>query len=234
LEIDLTTVGQYSTDADDFFRPLGQTTAQVRGGHSIKCYRKAFAGAFADHCAQRGQSELDVIKDTDFFVLHTPFRNMPEMAYEWLLSRHGLGHNGDGLFAKPLGHCLREATDEIAYTGNLYNGALYFVLAHLLRNLCCQHGEAMVGKKIVLGSYGSGATMVVLQARIAPGAPAVIRRWNLPGRDSCFAHADYETYRHWAENYDCNNQTDIDIPNTPGRFYLKEVRSDGYRIYAIS
>ena len=234
LEIDLATVGLYSTDADDFFRPLGQSAAQVRGGHSIKCYRKAFAAAFKDHCTQRGESERDVIRGTDFFVLHTPFRNMPEMAFEWFLRRHGLGGNGDGLFTSPLGTCLRDATDEIAFTGNLYNGSLYVVLAHLLQNLRQTLGQDMVGKRIILGSYGSGATMIVLRATVASDAVDVVSRWDLPKRNAAMTPASYETFRQWAQTYDTDHAREHGVPDQPSRFYLQEIRSDGYRLYAIS
>lgn len=235
LEIDLTTVGLYSTDADDFFRPLGQSAAQVRGGYSIKCYRKALAAAFGDHCAQRGESERDVIRDTDFFVLHTPFRNMPEMAFEWFLHKHGLGGNGDGLFtSSPLGACLKEATNEIAFTGNLYNGSLYFVLAHLLQNLRQTLGQDMVGKRIILGSYGSGATMIVLRATVASDAFAVVSQWDLPKRNAAITPEGYETFRHWAQTYDANNTHELGVPDQPSRFYLQEIRSDGYRLYGVS
>lgn len=234
LEIDLTTVGQYSTDADDFFRPLGQSTAQVRGTYSIKCYRKALMGAFRDHCEQRGQEECEVLEDADFFVLHTPFRNMPELAFDWLLHRHGMGANGDGLFARARGECLKDATDEIAFTGNLYNGSIYYVLAHLLQNLYQALGDEMVGKKIVLGSYGSGATMLVLQTVVTPGAPGVVRNWTLPHRETDLANVGFEAFRSWADNYDANLFRGHGSPEQADRFYLKEIRSDGYRIYDIS
>ena len=232
LEIDLATVGQYSTDVDDFFRPLGQSAAQVRGGHSIKCYRKAFAAAFADHCERRHEEEKDVIRETDFFVLHTPFRNMPEMAFEWFLHTHGLGGNGDGLFARSEGSCLRDATDEVAFSGNLYNGSLYFVLAHLLQNLFHKLGAAMIGKRIILGSYGSGATMIVLSATIAKDAVDVVRQWALPSQASAITHENYETFERWADTYDSDQGKGT--PNEPDKFYLKEIREDGYRLYGIS
>jgi hydroxymethylglutaryl-CoA synthase len=232
LEIDLATVGQYSTDVDDFFRPLGQPAAQVRGGHSIKCYRKAFAAAFGDHCQRRNEKETDVIRQTDFFVLHTPFRNMPEMAFEWFLHKHGLGGNGDGLFARTEGSCLREATDEVAFSGNLYNGSLYFVLAHLLQNLFHKLGTAMIGKRIILGSYGSGATMIVLSATIAADAVDVIRQWALPSRTSAITQENYETFEQWANTYDKDQGKGT--PSEPNQFYLKEIRKDGYRLYGIS
>ncbi|MCF7972759.1 MAG: hypothetical protein K9N55_02980 [Phycisphaerae bacterium] len=232
LDIDLASVGQYSTDADDFFRPLGQSAAQVRGGHSIKCYRKAFAAAFQDHCDRRHENEKDVIRNTDFFVLHTPFRNMPEMAFEWFLHQHGLGGNGDGLFTRNEGFCLRAATDEVAFSGNLYNGSLYFVLAHLLQNLFHKLGHAMVGKRIILGSYGSGATMIVLSATIAPNAVDVVSQWALPNQASAITRENYETFQQWADTYDkdrCQGK-----PASSNQFYLKEIRSDGYRLYDVS
>ncbi len=194
LTLDVCSIGQYSMDADDFFRPLGQSAAQVRGGHSIKCYRQALAGALQDHSRRKGQDVVDVIKSTDFFVLHTPFRNMPAMAFEWLLGQHGLDGNGDGLFTRTHGDCLQRATDEIAYVGNLYNGSVYFVLAHLLNNLYQELGRDIVGQRLILGSYGSGSTMLVLSATVAPGAPEVIARWNLPSQTESMTAADFNAF----------------------------------------
>jgi hydroxymethylglutaryl-CoA synthase len=232
LTLDLGTVGQYSTDADDFFRPLGQSAAQVRGGHSIKCYRKAFVAAFKDHCDRRNESEKDVIRNTDFFVLHTPFRNMPEMAFEWFLHKHGLGGNGDGLFARTEGSCLKDATHEVAFSGNLYNGSLYFVLAHLLQNLYHKLGHGMIGKRIILGSYGSGATMIVLSVTIAERAVDVVKQWALPNRNSNVTRETFETFQQWAETYDADRCQGT--PPEPNQFYLKEIRNDGYRLYDVS
>ncbi len=84
LELDLVTPGMYSMDVDDFFRPLGSITARVNGGYSMRCYAESLEGAFLDHCARAGAQPERVLLDTDYFVLHTPFRRMPETAMEKL------------------------------------------------------------------------------------------------------------------------------------------------------
>ncbi len=77
LELDLATVGYSSEDVDDFFRPLGSTTAKVRGGYSIKCYNQALLTSWEDHARQKGLTNAELLAETDYYVLHTPFKKMP-------------------------------------------------------------------------------------------------------------------------------------------------------------
>lgn len=88
LELDLSSQGYCSRDTDDFFRPLGSKTAQVRGTYSMQCYRETLDLAFVDHCNQIGKAPADVLEETDLFALHTPFRNLPESAMTALLAKH--------------------------------------------------------------------------------------------------------------------------------------------------
>ena len=54
IDLDLSTVGYYSQDVDDFFRPLGSKTAKVKGRYSMDCYLESLEGAFLDHCRRAG------------------------------------------------------------------------------------------------------------------------------------------------------------------------------------
>ena len=88
VELDLSSQGFCSRDVDDFFRPLGSKTAQVKGTYSMQLYRETLDSALADHSNRVGKSPAQVLEETDLFVLHTPFRNLPETAMTALLKKH--------------------------------------------------------------------------------------------------------------------------------------------------
>ena len=237
LSLDLATMGLCSADVDDFFRPLGSETARVKGGYSMHCYQEALEGAFADHCRRRGASPADVLRSTDFFALHAPFRNMPEIAMKRLLSRHlGLDEAGArdllqerGLFASVAG---------VARIGNIYSGSLYFTLAHLLADRYRSLGAGIAGRKLLLASYGSGNTMLVIEATVAADAPRVIERWDLQTplvEERC---GSMESYQEWLasplppRDY-AARLAGVRSAIPAGAFYLSGIREDGYREYSI-
>ena len=86
--LDMETQGYSSSDVDDFFRPLGSTTARVRGQYSVQCYHRALDEALADHAARRGRTLSDIVKETDMFVFHVPFAQMAVTAIKRLLGKH--------------------------------------------------------------------------------------------------------------------------------------------------
>jgi hydroxymethylglutaryl-CoA synthase len=61
LAIDLGDVGYSSHDVDDFFRPLGSLTAQVKGRFSIECYQTTVEEALLDLCARTGRSMPELL-----------------------------------------------------------------------------------------------------------------------------------------------------------------------------
>jgi hypothetical protein len=60
----------------------------------------------------------------------------------------------------------------------------------------------------------------------------VVSQWTLPQRTAAMTPENYETFQQWADTYDkdrCQGK-----PKEPNQFYLKEIRSDGYRLYDVS
>ena len=180
LELDLATAGFYSNDVDDFFRPLGSATPRVKGTYSLKCYSEGLEQAFFDHCRRRGEEPAAVLESTDFFVLHTPFRNLPEIVLLRLLSRVLQTSAESGKeFLRRRG--LEAAVSAVAEVGNTYTGSLYLCLLTALSSHYRKQGPAIAGRSVLLASYGSGNTMAVISARIAPEAPRVISGWDSEG-----------------------------------------------------
>jgi hydroxymethylglutaryl-CoA synthase len=80
-------VGAFTRDENDFFRPTGCSTAVVNGKHSNSCYLNAMEGAFAAYARgalKRGMIKLEEGKGiTDYIshlLFHIPYPRMVEYA----------------------------------------------------------------------------------------------------------------------------------------------------------
>lgn len=233
VTLDMETVGFASKDVDDFFRPLGSTIAKVKGGYSMQCYFEALETAFQDHCARIDQSPEQVLTETDAFVLHVPFKTMALSAIKRMIVHHL--HLSDEEVTKFLVDRDFEASiAPAAEIGNTYTASTFVSLAFLLRSRYEALGEDIVGRRILLASYGSGNTMVVLGGRVAEDAPSVIDNWDLDRVWSEAQESDIADYLSWLESplereiYN-GHVASASIPS--GAFYLAGIREDGYREY---
>lgn len=255
LELDLAAPGYCSEDVDDFFRPLGSVTARVKGQYSMQCYRNNLQGALVDYACRHDTSVRDLLLTTDYFVLHAPFRNMPGIALEKMFEQYAEMSVADVRTHLERGG-FYNALEPIADTGNTYTASVYINLASLLLERYRAEGEGIVGKSLLIGSYGSGNTMILIGARVAEDAPSVIRSWpeDLVGRGSRATVRDYEMWMAGAELFDeastlsgdaLRNSAAPEVEpadetpaETPAEqighevFYLRGVRNDGYREYA--
>ncbi|MGD0724167.1 MAG: hydroxymethylglutaryl-CoA synthase [Spirochaetia bacterium] len=233
IELDLSTLGFHSMDVDDFFRPFGSETARVNGTYSMRCYGESLEAAFLDHCARRGERPDRTLRETDYFVLHTPFRNMPESAMMRLLERV-LGLDTEAARTFLAEKSFAEAVDPFARIGNLYTGSLTAALSFLLSERFRAIGQGITGKRILLASYGSGNTMVVMAARIARDAASVVSRWNIDKVFTSARIASYEEYEAWTTGpvqpeLQARLMENAKLP--PNAFMLSGIRKDGYREY---
>jgi hydroxymethylglutaryl-CoA synthase len=236
LELELATAGFASADVDDFFRPLDSITARVNGSYSMRCYWESLEAAFLDHCVRSGTRPERALLDADYFVLHTPFRNMPQAAMEKLCEKV-LGYDSARTRALLAEKSFDAAVDPLAKIGNLYAGSLTAALAFLLDDRCRALGRGIVGKTILLASYGSGSTMVVIKARVAASAPEVIARWKLADVFASARSATFEEYEAWTAGpvqpeLHARLMENAVVP--PETFQLSGIRKDGYREYEFS
>lgn len=236
IELDLSTPGYCSRDVDDFFRPLGSSTPRVKGQYSMQCYIQNLESAFVDHCMRRGEDPSKVLESTDYFVLHAPFRNMPDIAMQRLLNRF-LGYSCEQAeeFLNKRG--FYSALEPVADIGNIYTGSMYLCLASLLDDRYRTMGKSIVGKNVLMASYGSGNTMIVLSGSIAPRAPEVLERWDLRQDIYTYRSAGMDEYELWISsphtpeaNPNMIKQSEI----APQSFFLAGVREDGYREYKFN
>jgi hydroxymethylglutaryl-CoA synthase len=233
LELDLASVGYFSADVDDFFRPLGSTTARVNGSYSMRCYTESLEAALLDHCARTGERPERALLDADLLVLHTPFRNMPVSAMEKLLA-HVMGFDQERARRYLAERSFAAALDPMARIGNLYTGSLWAGLAFALADRFRAVGASMIGKRVLLASYGSGSTMVVISGRVAEGAADVVSRWRLEEHFTSARPASFQEYEAWISGpvqpeLQSRMMEHAVIP--PDAFVLSGIRRDGYREY---
>ena len=244
LALDLGVTGVYGESVDDFFRALTNRHASVRGRYSVDCYLRALHGAYTDY--KHLALEVGLVRrppgghflDTfDYAVLHAPFQTLPGRALKNLL-------------AETRGLRAAEAEAEIARlhvaaglelvrrTGNLYTGSLYLCLADLMVREHERLGAGLEGKRVLLASYGSGNTMIVLGGTVRPGAGEVIRRLGVReavlGRGRPIDLDEYEDLMRvdkfsGPEHAARFRRRGAAIP--AGSYYLERIRSDGYRVY---
>lgn len=79
--------GHFTRDENDFFRPMGCTTAVVNGKHSNQCYLDAMKGAFDSYAARAARKGVIVpgagecVTDfLDHILFHIPYPRMVEYA----------------------------------------------------------------------------------------------------------------------------------------------------------
>ncbi len=235
LELDITTQGYASQDVDDFFRPLGSTIAKVKGGYSVQCYNEALEAAFRDHAERLGEDPAELLHSTDMFVLHVPFYRMAITAMHKLLEKF-TDYDTEAVDAFLEERGFEASLQPVRSIGNIYSGSAYMALYFLLKQQYEQYGKSIVGKRLILGSYGSGNTMIVLSARVAPGAPEVIERWDVDQVLNGKRTSDLSAYERFletpldAEEY-ARRLDESAVPN--GSFYLQGIREDGYRRYVL-
>ncbi len=231
IELDLSALGHASQDVDDFFRPLGATSARVKGRYSVDCYIEALRIAFADYCRSVQRPPHELLQETELFVLHNPFRNMAEQALHNLLRHDGR------LSSSEIERYLAErgfeaAVAPTAEVGNIYSGSTYLSLAFLLKERWQHWGNDIVGKRILICSYGSGNTMLLIPGRVAKAAPALLAEWDIEQIHNDYVDATLEQYQQWMESpfgRPLTASSPAAIHNN--HYYLSRIRDDGYREY---
>ena len=235
LEFDLAGVGFASRDVDDFFRPLGSTIAKVRGGYSLACYHQALFEAFEDHCHRANVKPDEELRSIDAFYFHVPYAHMPVAAIEKLLEKH-LGFDSSQVKDFLAERGFSAGLDAVTEIGNLYTGGLYLSLAFGLRERIQAWGSKSTGKKVLLASYGSGNTMAVWTARVAPQAAQTVARWPLDKIKKLAVDAPFAQYQEWIDrefSYETYPGLLLKDPPESGAFALGAIREDGYREYRL-
>lgn len=235
IELDLVSVGYSSRDVDDFFRPLGSDIAKVKGSYSIRCYMEAMDSALLDHCSRIGLTPKEVLEQADMIALHVPFPKLPLDTMKFLVEKYlGLNEAETKQYLESKG--FYAMTYPASKSGNIYTGSLFLSLAFLLKERFEKFGNEIVGKTILMGSYGSGNTLAFISGKVAEEAPKVISHWNLESiwQDQA---APFQDYENWVSSTSKTpDQYAVQLASRksaiqPESFYLDRIREDGYREY---
>lgn len=236
LELDMGTHGYYASDVDDFFRPLDSITAKVKGRYSMECYQNALAGAVSDYCSRQNITNAELFNGVDYVVLHIPFVKMADTALRRFL-KQCCGKNADQIEEYIERTQFIEAMELNRHLGNLYTGSLYAYMMCLLKKEYERLGSGIVGRKLLIASYGSGNTMIVFTGTVCEEAGQRISAWNLDdiiknGRDANFS--EYLAWLARPKDLDAWRNLLDQKPSVPGKFYLSGFGNTGLRLYKRS
>ncbi len=168
LEIQPASIGDYTRQVMDFWRPLYSKYALADGQYSIQCYLDALASAREDAVGARP----DLLGGLQACLYHVPFVKMAFKAHQRELEME-LGQAISKDEAEPwqrlqdsyARRCAPWLTLN-AEIGNIYTGSLFLSLIDLLRKA----GGQLAGERISLFSYGSGCGATYCLATIAAQA----------------------------------------------------------------
>ncbi len=195
VQIDLTTRCTHASDTWDFFKPnMDSEYPVVNGSVSQNCYLQALDDVYTRFIAKtkRVTGRAVTVADTDYFLVHSPYNKLTQKALARMVYRDMLAGAVD---SEPIAKWL-EVSPEQTYDdkdleaalknvagplykqklalpceisrqlGNTYTASVYLNLAYLVS----MQGAGLVGKSLVLYSYGSGALATMLRVVAHDGA----------------------------------------------------------------
>ena len=168
LQIRPDTIGDYTRQVMDFWRPLYSKYALADGHYSIQCYLDALKGARLDAVGERH----DLLDSVAACLYHVPFVKMAFKAHQRELEMelgHPLNQAEASTWQQLMDSYQRRCQPWLslnAEIGNIYTGSLFLSLIDLLR----QAAGELAGHNISLFSYGSGCGATYCLGQISTGA----------------------------------------------------------------
>lgn len=192
LGIDAHTIGDYTRQVMDFWRPLYSKYAIADGHYSIECYLDALTGA--REAALDGMAE--VYDSLIACLYHVPFAKMAKKAHqrelECVLKRSlDLRSPEDlALFNESFERLASPWLGLNAEVGNIYTGSLYLSLMDLLRQSDATHAN----QRLSLFSYGSGCGATYCLGTVAPNAHQFAKKMDPQSMLDSRYRLDVESY----------------------------------------
>ncbi len=260
IELDIENSGFFSSDVDDFFRPPHRSEARVKGQFSMSCYNTAVYSALEDLARQYKMSLKALLEESDYIVFHIPFCSMPLTALRFIL-RKKLGYTQEEYEGFIQRKHIKETSEIISHIGNTYTASTFFALGGLLEKHLSE-GKDINNKSMLMVSYGSGNTSIVLRGNTTARASKLVETWNLWKRIGYAQNHGADAYEHWVSNgngenlnseapqgqekYNANTLTQVmgeaesinaETQSMPQELkpsvYLRGLREDEYRVYDV-
>lgn len=269
LQIDLKSRVCHATHVWDFFKPnLDSEYPEVNGALSQTCYLKALDDCYTRFVRKQPQDQTTMsVQSMDHILFHSPYNKLVQKSFgrlvyldavsspesaesqslsKWLSVPASQTYEDKELetalkaTAGPLFSAKVSPACELSkQIGNTYTASLYMNLANLLS----LYGEQLVGRRVVLFSYGSGALASMFA--IHPKAKTndrfsldkMQRMLDLPRRLSQRCKGNP---RELGEALQARERAHGSVPFSPtgsleslaeGTYYLKNINSNYERIY---
>lgn len=222
FELDMHSIGDYSTQVMDFWRPLYSKYAFADGHYSIDCYLDALAQSMKD--AQSVTEDHTRFQPDNLAACfyHVPFVKMARKAHTCFLEQHltrklDLKNPQDKeQFAESYGELVAPWLSVNSIVGNIYTGSLFLSMIDFI----AQQNRHLENREISLFSYGSGCGASFILAKVVEGAmdyaEAIDPRDELEKRVKLSVE-EYEQIITLAEEIDMNDGLAPD----PARWNLK-------------
>ncbi|KIA59418.1 hydroxymethylglutaryl-CoA synthase [Nocardia vulneris] len=205
------TVGLYTANVQDFWRPNYRSTPLVDGKLSVGAYLEAVEQAWKDYEARGGRG----VTEFAGFCYHQPFTKMAYKAHTRLLELKGIEASTARLYAD-----LAPTTIYNRAIGNSYTASLFVGLVSLL-----DHSEDLDGKSVALFSYGSGCVAELFSVTMVPGYRKHLRTAENRAAIARREPISYEKYR---------ALRNVALPEDGTELVLDETSSNPFRLTAIA
>lgn len=196
LAFESRTLGSCTRDERDFFRPNWRKTAVVDGKYSTQVYLDVVQAAYEQSIArlrEKPENEGKTLSElVPHIVCHVPFPKMAEyMASRFLpdilrsdasmpcdlpvppknptteqIREHEKSVRAHPTFQRAFQRTMADSLHFAGEVGNIYSGSLFLALASFLEQA---NPADIEGKRVLLCSYGSGATALVNSAIVQSG-----------------------------------------------------------------
>ncbi|TKY45095.1 Hydroxymethylglutaryl-CoA synthase [Spatholobus suberectus] len=191
--------GSHMSHAYDFYKPnLASEYPVVDGKLSQTCYLMALDSCYRLFCEkfEKLEGRRFSISDSDYFVFHSPYNKLVQKSFGRLyfndflrnpsfvdevaretLAPYAFLTGDESYHSRDLEKANQQAAKHVydakvqpstlipKQVGNMYTASLYAAFASLLHN----KNSSLVGKRVVMFSYGSGLTATMFSFRLQEG-----------------------------------------------------------------
>jgi len=224
FEIDYQNEGFFAKQVMDFWRPLYSKEAIADGHYSIQCYLEAFTGAYEmfknNDTMMNGNSSAIISnrfsEQYEACLYHVPFVKMALKAHQRLLETDaGFSFDkGSAQWTAMVQDYEKRVAPYLelnAQIGNIYTGALFLSLTHLLES----SSQKLAGKSVSIFSYGSGCGAEFMSGKVTHEANGLMKNNSskvfLEKRKEVSV-SEYEEILDACAKMDLNNESNICEP----------------------